>query len=83
MDEGSLGLGLEERKKNGDPTGWYNYVVGGSITPVPTRAVIKTKNKREAKRREEKRTEKKRREALLVCSLKNVTTRRQEKRETC
>ena len=65
MDEGSLGLGLEERKKNGDPTGWYNYVVGGSIPPVPARAVKKTKrNKRRRgeKRREEKRRKEKRQE---------------------
>ncbi len=63
MDEGSFGLGLEE-KKNGDPTGWYNYVVGGSIPPVPARAVKKTKRnerRRGEKRREEKRRGEKRR----------------------
>ena len=73
MDEGSFGLGLEERKKNGDPTGWYNYVVGGSIPPVPARAVKKTKRnerRRGEKSREEKRREEKRREE----------TRREEKR---
>ncbi len=84
MDEGSLGLGLEERKKNGDPTGWYNYVVGGSIPPVPARAVKKTKRnerrrggreekRREEKRREEKRREEKRRGTKKVCiSRKSV-----------
>ena len=45
----------KDKEKKGDPAGWYNYVVGGSTPPVPTRAVIKTKKKREAKRREEKR----------------------------
>ena len=54
MDEGSLGLGLEERKKNGDPTGWYNYVVGGSIPPVPTR-VEKESRQADEKESEEKR----------------------------
>ncbi len=50
----------KDKEKKGDPAGWYNYVVGGSTPPVPTRAVIKTKKKREAKRREEMRREEKR-----------------------
>ncbi len=68
MDEGSCGLGLEERKKNGDPTGWYNYVVGGSTPPVPARAVKKTKRnerRRGEERREEKRRIEKRQEESL------------------
>ena len=65
----------EDKEKKGDPTGWYNYVVGGSIPPVPTRVVIKTKKKREAKTREEKRREEQRRE-----KKRREEKRRKEKR---
>ena len=43
----------KDKEKKGDPTGWYNYVVGGSIPPVPARAVKETK--RNERRRGEKR----------------------------
>ena len=70
---------VRREKKNGDPTGWYNYVVGGSIPPVPARAVKKTKRnerrrgekRREEKRREVKRREEKRRGKKKVCISRN------------
>jgi hypothetical protein len=59
-----------KKKKRGGPTGWCNYVAGGSIPPVPTmcfllsltdRETVNDKISREETKRKQKRRKEKRR----------------------